>query len=110
MKYIEPFCGSCSILIQLCKNGFLTKNFEIFISDINSDLIQFYGDLKFKCEDLILKISEIWSRNYNEIRSEYNGEDNSLLFKSSRFYFLVKKCFNGLYRSQFEWIIQYTSR
>jgi DNA adenine methylase len=98
LKYIEPFCGSCSILLQLCNHGFLTTDSEIFISDTNSDLIQFYVDVKCKCEDLILKIAEIWNRDFNEIRREYNSGDKSPLFKSSRFYFLVKKCFNGLYR------------
>ena len=89
------------MLIQLCKKGIIKQGAKIYISDSNPSLIGFYKNVKYKCDNLIPAIKEIWDRDYNEVRTEFNKEgDNNSVPKSCRFYYLIKKCFNGLYRAQ----------
>ncbi|WP_270346209.1 DNA adenine methylase [Enterococcus thailandicus] len=105
--YVEPFLGSATMLINI-----LPKNYykEYFVNDINSDLINFFIQLRDTPDSLIEQIFDI-SKNYNsfpdiekkqgyyyELRSYYNNFQMNKITRASFFWFLTKTCFNGVYR------------
>ncbi len=108
-KYAEPFVGGGALLFNI-----LSKyNFkEIYIGDINKELINTYNVIKHNVEELISKLVEMQKifipMNENSRKNYYyNARDrfNSLILskdtaieKASLFIFLNKTCFNGLYR------------
>lgn len=108
-KYAEPFIGGGALLFNI-----LSKfNFEkVYISDINSELINAYNIIKSDVEALIellskmqkeyLPMSEFDRKVYyynarNEFNELYPHMDNAVK-KAALFIFLNKTCFNGLYR------------
>ncbi|KXA13523.1 DNA adenine methylase [Fusobacterium equinum] len=109
-KYIEPFVGSGAVLFDILSSYDLDY---IYISDINTDLINTYQDIKYNLKNLILHLKELSSKylslteeeqkiyyyhkreRYNELKTK-NLEET--LEKSSLFIFLNRTCFNGLYR------------
>ena len=93
--YYEPFCGGSSIFFSMD----FTKHNKIFLSDLNSELINSYKEVRDNCLNLIEKL-EIHSDNHNEeyylkIRSEDFVDP---LDRAARFIYLNRSCFNGLYR------------
>ena len=108
-KYAEPFVGGGALLFSLL-NKYSLK--EIYISDINKELINAYAVIKEDCEEL-LKELEIIQKEYETLditaqqlyyyskRNEFNGlmlSDNNAVVRAALFIFLNKTCFNGLYR------------
>lgn len=111
LKYAEPFVGGGAIFFEVLSKYDLQ---EIFIGDINEDLINCYQVIKKKPEGLI----EILKAMQNEFlsfsqdkRKEYfyekrglynhvkfNYSHDMLLARTALFMFLNKTCFNGLYR------------
>ncbi|WP_270525133.1 DNA adenine methylase [Longibaculum muris] len=105
--YIEPFLGSGIVLLNVLESG-LYK--EYYVNDINRSIIIFYNCLQKNFDLLIDEIEKI-SCEYNNltnldekkdyfylIRSRYNEEKMIDLKQSSYFWFLMKTCFNGVYR------------
>lgn len=108
-KYAEPFVGGGALLFNI-----LSKyNFEeIYVGDINKELVNAYSVVKNSVNELIKKLTEMQfafvPMNENGRRYYYyNARDrfNSLILskdtaieKASLFIFLNKTCFNGLYR------------
>lgn len=112
-KYIEPFVGGGAVLFDILD----TYNIkEIYISDVNEDLINAYIVIQ-KHVDLLIKELTAISKNYSLIdivnkkqyfltcRSEYNNIQNVLsqqqsikIRKAALLIFLNRTCFNGLYR------------
>lgn len=105
-NYIEPFLGSGVVMINVLNNIDTLHYKNIYVNDINSNIIHFYKFLKTKPKVLIQSLLEL-SENYNcksydeqekmyyEIREEFNNtEDNREIY----FYFLMKVGFNGVYR------------
>lgn len=105
--YVEPFLGSATMLINI-----LPKNYykEHYVNDINSDLINFFIQLRDTPDSLIEQIFNI-SKNYNsfpniekkqtyyyELRNYYNNFQTNKITRASFFCFLTKTCFNGVYR------------
>lgn len=91
LNYHEPFVGGASIFINLN----LKK--KAYISDSNSELICFYKQVKENPEKLIFKIKELTNseEEFYKIRNHTPKTDIDI---ATRFYYLNKTCFNGIYR------------
>jgi DNA adenine methylase len=108
-KYAEPFVGGGALLFNIISKYSFE---EIYIGDINAELINAYQVIKSNVNDLISELSAMQKAYIplnNEQRKEYyySKRDlfNSLLLetknsvqKAALFIFLNKTCFNGLYR------------
>jgi DNA adenine methylase len=103
-NYYEPFVGGGAVFFELFSRGLL-KDKKIILSDINSELINTYNVVRDNPHELILNLEKYkYQHNkefYYKIRDldrveEYNKLSN--LEKATRFIYLNKTCFNGLYR------------
>ncbi len=108
-KYCEPMVGGGALFFHV-----LSKcNFkQLYISDINAELINAYQVIKSDVNSLIEKLKEMQmlfcpmddnGRKvcYNSIRDKFNSTklcDSTAIEKAACFIFLNKACFNGLYR------------
>lgn len=108
-KYAEPFVGGGAVLFDILSNYDLK---EIYISDINAELINTYKVIRDNVDVLIKLLENMQSefipmetderKNYylkkrerfNELK--VNGEES--VEKAALMVFLNKTCFNGLYR------------
>lgn len=109
-KYAEPFVGGGAVLFDILNTYPTIK--EVYISDINAELINCYTTIRDDIEQLIqrlviLKDEFMASGNRKEYymakRKEFNslkvkGDKEKNLEKAALFIFLNKTCFNGLYR------------
>ncbi len=108
-KYCEPMVGGGALLFNvLSKYDFV----ELYISDINPELINAYNVIKKNVQELILRLQEMqmvflpMDENgrkfyYYSIRDKFNSvvlTDETAIEKAAYFIFLNKTCFNGLYR------------
>lgn len=96
--YYEPFLGGGSVFFWLAKNK-LIKN-ECVLSDLNSDLIQAYNDIKYKSDWVVSQLSSMryTEEEYYEIRSIYNASNCPTEKKGIYFIYLNRTGFNGIYR------------
>lgn len=109
-KYVEPFVGGGAVLFDILSKFELE---EIYISDINIDLINTYRSIKDDVNSIIEKLKIIEYEYiplntderklyYYEKRKRFNEiqvhEYNNNIEKAVLFIFLNKTCFNGLYR------------
>ncbi len=107
-KYAEPFVGGGAVLFDIL-NKYDLK--EVYISDINADLINAYQVIRDNVEELIALLYKMQSefipidtnarRNYYfNVRNKFNEpktSDNNIE-KAALLIFLNKTCFNGLFR------------
>ena len=108
-KYAEPMVGGGALFFNaLSKYTFE----ELYISDINSELINAYTAIKQNVEALIARLNEMQMTflplddngrkyYYYNIRDKFNSlelSERSSIEKAAYFIFLNKTCFNGLYR------------
>lgn len=105
-KYAEPFVGGGAVLFDIL-NTFSLK--EVYISDINADLILTYKTIRDTPNDLIELLS-IYQQEYltypidergyyySDKKNQYNSLQSLTVEKAALFIFLNKTCFNGLYR------------
>nr|AEI29473.1 DNA adenine methylase [Emiliania huxleyi]UPY84876.1 DNA adenine methylase [Emiliania huxleyi]UPY84979.1 DNA adenine methylase [Emiliania huxleyi] len=115
VNYYEPFLGSGSILLHVLQQqseGKITIKSNIFASDFNKDLINFFIVLQQTPIELCsiftnsfvslynnLENDEAKKKFYYDVRSDFNlnlGVFN--LEQSARFLFLNKTSFGGLFR------------
>lgn len=108
-KYAEPMVGGGALFFSV-----LSKyNFEeLYISDINDELINAYQTVKNDVDNLIAKLNEMqmlflpMDENgrkyfYYTVRERFNATaltEETATEKAAQFIFLNKTCFNGLYR------------
>lgn len=108
-KYVEPMVGGGALLFNiLSKYDFQ----QVYISDINAELMNAYNAIKYNLNELIARLTEMqflflpMDENgrkyfYYSSRDKFNSlilnEKNSVE-KAALFIFLNKTCFNGLYR------------
>ena len=101
--YIEPFIGGGAFFFSLQTHYKIEKS---IISDLNTDLINCYKDVKDNSQELIDNLSILQNaylqsndkkKYYLEKRNEFNNSNQSVN-KSSLLIFLNKTCFNGLFR------------
>lgn len=108
-KYCEPMVGGGALFFNiLSKYDFK----ELYISDINSELINAYNVIKKNVNELITQLNVMqltflpMDENgrkfyYYSIRDKFNATnltDKTAISKAAYFIFLNKTCFNGLYR------------
>ena len=110
-KYAEPFVGGGAVLFDILSKYDLK---EIYISDINAELINTYHIIRDNVEQLIslLEImqNEFISLDTNSRKMYYlakrerfnslkvNGDESVNIESAALMIFLNKTCFNGLYR------------
>lgn len=110
-NYYEPFFGGGAIGMKI-----YDEERKFNLSDINSDLIKFYEEIKNNYSQVIenlrnmkeiFNISENKESLFNEYKKEFNISRDASLF-----YFLNKTGFNGLvrYNSKNEYNIPYGKR
>src|ERR1041385_6324787 len=90
--YAEPFAGSAAFLFRIGPR-------KAKISDINTDLFDFYHYVKQSPKELYSEFLKI-PRNaetYYRIRTEFNSLPRGRT-RTQYFYFLNRNCFNGIYR------------
>ena len=98
-NYYEPFVGGGTIGFYLLKTHPEIK--KIYLSDINEELIITYDTVKNNIDSLI-KSLKIYKKNHSkEFYYKIRSQDVKKLSKiqiATRFIYLNKTCFNGLYR------------
>lgn len=110
-KYAEPFVGGGAVLFDILSKYDLK---EIYISDINAELINTYRVIRNDIEELIGLLlqyqSEYIPLDKEERKSYYmakrerfndlkvNGDESANIEKAALMIFLNKTCFNGLFR------------
>ena len=103
-NYFEPFVGGGALFFELQKQGKLNGK-KVYLFDINSELINAYWVVKNFPSKLIEELSKFREQHskefYYEVRA-WDREDDFLeldkITRASRFIYLNKTCFNGLYR------------
>lgn len=108
-KYAEPMVGGGALFFSiLSKYDFE----ELYISDVNAELINAYRAVKNDVENLIEKLNEMqmlflpMEENgrkyfYYSVREKFNSTvltQETATEKAAQFIFLNKTCFNGLFR------------
>ena len=69
-NYIEPFLGSGVVMINVLNNNVETLHYKnIYVNDINGNIIDFYKMLKSKPKKLITDLIEL-SDKYNDMDNE----------------------------------------
>ena len=108
-KYAEPMVGGGALFFDILSRY---RFDELYISDINCELINAYKAIKQGVGVLIERLSEMQMTflplDYNgrkyyyySIRDRFNAltlSDETSIEKAAYFIFLNKTCFNGLYR------------
>ncbi len=95
-KFYEPFFGSGALFFEL-------EPINGVINDLNKNLISFYEFVRDHPVELLNQINCLFENNLNkdsfiEIRKLYNESKITNMQKAAYFFFLNKKCFNGIYR------------
>ncbi len=95
-RYFEPFIGGGALFFELQPE-------QAYISDMNEELINLYSVVQNNAEELILDLEKhkVSKEYFLEIRNLDRTEKYSTLSnieKASRFIYLNRTCFNGLYR------------
>lgn len=110
-KYAEPFVGGGAVLFDILSKYELKA---VYISDINTELINAYQIVKDNINELIAilrKMQDEFLPKNTEQRKEYytekrnrfnhvktNGDESINIEKAALMIFLNKTCFNGLFR------------
>lgn len=95
-KYFEPFIGGGALFFELQPDN-------AYISDMNEELINLYSVVRDDVYELIKDLSkhEVSKEYFLEIRNIDRTEEYSNLSnveRASRFIYLNRTCFNGMYR------------
>lgn len=111
-RYAEPFVGGGAVLFDILSKFDLD---EVYISDVNAELINMYLVVRDHAEELI-DILTVYQNEYHALndegrkeyyyrkRDEFNGlilrgESKAGIVSAALFIFLNRTCFNGLYRA-----------
>jgi len=92
-RYIEPFVGGGNLFFELRPKSSI-------ICDTNDELMNMYRVLKKRPKELYENIASfpVSKEGYMSVRSEYQKNIGDELYRASRFLYLNKYCFNGVYR------------
>ena len=101
-NYFEPFLGGGAVFFHLHNTERLVT--KVFLADGNAELINTYVVIRDHLDELI-SLLEVHERQhtkdyYYKIRSLDRKEDHNLskIEQASRFLYLNRTCYNGLYR------------
>ena len=110
-KYAEPFVGGGAVLLDILGKYELE---EIYVSDINAELINTYRIIRDDIDELIYMLKAMQSEfvpldtehrkayylckreKFNDLK--VNGDESINIEKAALMIFLNKTCFNGLFR------------
>ena len=102
--YYEPFCGGCSILMELMLDDSISVD-RYICSDLNSDLISLWNEIKNNPNEVIETYNIMWNEmNVNEDRNLkreyfYKVRDRFNKLKSPfDFMFIMRTTTNGMPR------------
>lgn len=108
VTYIEPFVGGGAMLFYMLQQ--YPNIHHAVINDINPDLTTCYRTVRDMPEQLITSLTDIQGA-YNALETEearkdffltvrdrYNEKNLDPLENTTKFFFLNRTCFNGLYR------------
>jgi DNA adenine methylase len=108
-NYHEPFLGGGSVLLEILslqRQNKITINGNIYAYDYNERLINVYKQIQL-CPEMVYETlksyidayeaSDNKEQYYYHIREAFNSDDLTCS-QASRFIFLNKTCFRGLYR------------
>ena len=108
VTYIEPFVGGGAMLFYMLQRYPNIR--QAIINDINGDLTTCYQTVRDYPEELIASLRDI-QEAYNELHTEegrkdffmaararYNEKNLDPIENTTKFFFLNRTCFNGLYR------------
>lgn len=111
-RYVEPFVGGGAVLFNVLSQYDLD---EVYVSDINAELINMYLMVKEHVDELVSLLSAYEKeylaleengriKYYYNKRTEFNqliesGASKSGIQSAVLFIFLNRTCFNGLYRA-----------
>jgi DNA adenine methylase len=92
-RYIEPFAGSSRLFFE-------TKPHKATLGDINRELIHTYMEVKHRLPSVLRSLGQLRKskRRYNYLR-EQDPRKLTNTQRASRFIYLNRFCFNGLYRT-----------
>ena len=103
-SYHEPFLGGGAVFFELFAQGLL-KGKSIYLSDINEELINAYNVVKSQPIELLERLQYFKNNHSTEFYYKTRSLDRESAFPSlskieraTRFIYLNKTCFNGLYR------------
>ena len=103
-NYFEPFVGGGALFFELYSLGLL-KDKNVYLFDINSELINAYNIVKSNPSDLVKELKKFKEKHSKEFYYEVRAWDREEKFlkrseieRATRFIYLNKTCFNGLYR------------
>ncbi len=93
-RYVEPFAGSAALFFAL-------KPKMALLSDLNRHLINLMVEVRNNPDELYALLEKIprEPETYYRIRSEFNELEPAGLGSASRFLYLNRNCFNGLWRT-----------
>jgi len=97
-RYFEPFVGGGAVAFHILKNH---KPEKVFLSDINEELTNCLYVIKTDVSGLIKELKKLRTNHNKEHYYKIRATDTSKLTpleRASRFIYLNKTCFNGLYR------------
>ena len=108
-KYAEPMVGGGALLFHMLANYSFD---EVYISDINGELINCYNVVRDSVDQLIFMLDKMQTLFlpmndaerkyfYYNVREQFNNtvlDESTSVLKAALFIFLNKTCFNGLYR------------
>ncbi len=92
-RYVEPFAGSARLFFRL-------KPKEAVLGDINAELVSTYCEVRDNPTEVYRALNGM--KNSSEMYYEVRGQDPENLEsaeRASRFIYLNRFCFNGLYRT-----------
>ena len=108
VTYIEPFVGGGAMLFYMLQQYPNIRH--AVINDINSDLTTCYYTVRNTPEELITSLTDLQNA-YNQLQTEegrkeffltvrnrYNEKNLDPIENTTKFFFLNRTCFNGLYR------------
>lgn len=108
VTYIEPFIGGGAMLFYMLQQYPNIRH--AVINDVNSDLTTCYRTIKENPEELIASLQHIQNTYYAlpseearkdfflGVRDRYNEKNLDSIENTTKFLFLNRTCFNGLYR------------
>jgi DNA adenine methylase len=103
-NYHEPFLGGGAVFFELYSRGLLEGK-KSYLSDINSELINAYNIVKHIPNELLINLERYKEKHSKEFYYKIREKDRNKNFKklseierATRFIYLNKTCFNGLYR------------
>ena len=108
VTYIEPFVGGGAMLFYMLQRYPNIRH--AVINDVNPDLTTCYRIVRDMPEELITSLLEIQDAYnvlqteerrkefYLAVRDRYNEKNLNPLENTTKFFFLNRTCFNGLYR------------